>query len=157
MFNRKIWAVGAVGAFALVFTASNEGTEYRAYPDQGGVWTICEGHTRGVQKGDTATPAQCKAFLAEDMHEAAVYVDLHVTVPLNECQRAALQDFTFNVGTPAFGRSTMLRKLNAGNYQGAQSEFLKWDIVAGKHNRGVYNRRLREQAVFNMEASRCGG
>lgn len=155
MFNRKIVAVGAVGAVALAFTAHNEGTRYRAYPDQGGVWTICEGHTRGVKPGATATREQCDAFLAEDMREAAVYVDLHVTVPLGACQRAALQDFVFNVGSPAFGRSTMLRKLNARDYYGAQLEFPRWDIVSGEHNQGVYNRRLREQALFNMDGKRC--
>lgn len=144
----------AVSALCVLFVSTNEGTVYQAYPDQGGVWTICEGHTDPtIHKGQVASRAQCDAYLTQDLQTAAKTVDTAVVVPLNDPQRTALIDFTFNVGVKAFTHSTMLRKLNTGCYACVATELPKWDIVAGKHNPGVKSRRLREAALFNRKVT----
>lgn len=147
-------AAGAVSALCVLFVSTNEGTVYHAYPDQGGVWTICEGHTDpSIHKGQVATRAQCDTYLTADLASAAVTVDTAVTIPLNDYQRTALVDFTFNLGSSAFTHSTLLRKLNAGCYSCVATELPKWDVVAGKHNPGVRGRRLREAALFNRKVA----
>jgi lysozyme len=152
--KRIIGGAVIISALTIWFVTNNEGTVYKAYPDQGGVWTICVGHTGPtIRPGQRATQAECDEYLRQDLQKAADAVDTLVKVSLNDNQRTALIDFTFNVGTKAFAKSTLLRKLNAGCYECVGPELLKWIIVAGKPNKGVYNRRVRTAALFNRKVS----
>lgn len=120
------------------------------------VWTIGWGHTKGVRMGQHATLAQCEQWLLEDCAEAERGVNLLVKVPLTQNQFDALVSFAFNVGTDidddtiaeGLGDSTLLRKLNAGDYAGAAKEFPKWNKSKGRVLNGLVLRRQDEQALF---------
>jgi lysozyme len=134
-------------------TQSFEQCRLSAYPDSKGVPTIGWGHTRGVKLGDTCTQAQADAWLLEDVQTAVAAVNRLVTVSLSQHQFDALVDFTFNAGQGNFASSTMLRKLNAGDMQGAEEEFAKWDMCGGAHLAGLARRRAAEAAEFEDEGT----
>ena len=69
-------------------------------------------------------------------------------VPLNENQIDALTSFVYNVGQNAFANSTLLRKLNDGDFNGAADEFMKWIHAGGKVVQGLVNRRATEKELF---------
>jgi lysozyme len=137
-------ATGAIG-IAVLFTPHEEGTSHRAYPDpatHGAPWTICEGHTRGVHAGDTATDAQCAAYLAQDMQIAARTVARCIHVPLNVNQAAALYDATFNLGPQVVCGSSVQRAANEGNYPGMCANLARFILGAGHLMPGLVNRRV---------------
>lgn len=125
-----------------------EGLYLEAYLCPANVWTIGYGHTKNVTPGMKITEAGAEALLRQDMEWVENAVHSKVKVPLTQNQYDALCSFVFNVGAGAFGRSTMLRKLNAGDYEGAANEFPRWNKAAGKTLRGLTNRRLDEQKLF---------
>lgn len=131
-------------------TMRSEGKVNTAYADPAHGWavpTICYGRTRGVKRGQTATDAQCLAYLREDLQEAADGV-LRVTgVPLTQGELDAYTDFVYNVGIGAYQRSTLLRKLRAGDRVGACNELSKWDYANGKKLRGLTIRREAERKI----------
>lgn len=134
----------------LEFIQDVEGCKLFAYLDTGGVWTIGVGHTGPeVVKGLSCTMEQAMKWLAEDSTEAQEAVNKLVKVPLTQNQFDALVSFVFNVGVNAFAKSTMLRKLNLGDYAGASKEFPRWNKDNGKEILGLTKRRLLEQGVFN--------
>lgn len=125
-----------------------EGRKLSAYQDGGGVWTIGVGHTRGVTRGQVATEAQVDAWFAQDIASTVAGVRAAVKTPLNQNQFDALVSLAFNIGVGAFTESTLLRKLNAGDYQGAQLQFLRWNMDNGKFVQGLANRRRAEADLF---------
>ena len=126
-----------------------EGCELEAYQDGGGVWTIGYGHTEGVSEGDVWTQEQADAALPEDAKEiAADPVNSLVAVPLSQNQFDSLGDFTYNLGQGNLSESTLLAKLNAGDYAGAQAEFPRWNQIAGQPSQGLTNRRNAEANLF---------
>ncbi len=127
---------------------SSEGVRLKAYQDGGGVWTIGWGHTKGVSRGQVITREQAEQFLREDLAWAQRAVETSVKVPLSDNQFAALVSFTFNVGEGAFKKSTLLKKLNKGDYNSVPKELMKWCNDNGKRVQGLYNRRMREGALF---------
>ncbi|GAB4059188.1 lysozyme [Uliginosibacterium sediminicola] len=106
---------GGASAGAIYFARSMEGSELKAYPDPGMGWelpTICVGHTRGVRRGDTATPEQCDAYLKADLEEAAKPLANCIRRPLARDEFEALVDFNFNTGAAC--RSAPVAAINAG-------------------------------------------
>ena len=142
--SRRINDVG----FELLTTV--EGCRLDAYDDGVGVWTIGYGHTKGIREGMTITQAQAEQFLQEDLEIFETYVEDAVQVDVNEDQFSALVCFCFNVGpgSEGFGGSTLLRKLNAGDHQGAAEQFPVWNKGGGEPMLGLTRRRLAEQALF---------
>jgi lysozyme len=131
-----------------------EGLSLTAYRDTGGVVTICYGHTAGVKMGDVATRSQCMGWLWDDLQNAIRTVDRHVKVDVGWLCRVSLVDFVFNVGSPNFVHSTLLRRFNAGDRLGAPDEFLRWMYVGGKDCRdpanncsGIVTRRQVEREL----------
>ncbi|MFN6817548.1 glycoside hydrolase family protein, partial [Proteus mirabilis] len=74
-------------------------------------------------------------------------VDILVKVPFDDKTKASLYSFTFNVGTSAFARSTLLKKLNAGDQYGACEEMKRWVYAGGSVWRGLVSRRDAESAL----------
>jgi lysozyme len=148
--------VAGIAALALTIAGGTvtrfEGTRYSAYADAAGVWTICEGHTQGVKPGDTATPEQCTDYRNADLLVASDGVDSCVHVPLSVGERAAFVDFAFNVGVPAFCRSTLTRKLNSGDHAGACQELMRWTYAGGKQLPGLIARRDAERQLCKGQA-----
>ena len=94
-----------------------EGLRLTAYKDSGGVLTIGYGHTGpDVKAGMTITEAQAEMLLMRDLSRFEQSVERSVKVPLTDNQFGALVSFAYNVGTEAFERSTLLKKLNEGDY-----------------------------------------
>ena len=133
-------SLGMAGALVTWF----EGRSLVAYLDPVGIPTLCEGITRGVSLGDVATPVQCNQLLEQELNSALAAVDRQVRVPLPETRRAALGSFVYNVGESQFARSTLLRKLNDGNAQGACTELSRWVYAGGKPLAGLVKRRAAE-------------
>lgn len=117
-------------------------------PTPNDVWTIGWGHTKGVKKGDTITVEEAKDFLREDIAWAEAAVNDLVKVKLNQNQFDALVSFVFNVGTTNFKKSTLLKKLNAGDYNGAAEQFPRWNKQKGKVLNGLVKRRADEMQYF---------
>jgi lysozyme len=138
----------------LDFIKKHEGFRSKAYPDPGSrdgkPWTIGYGHTRNVHKGMVITKTQASSFLRTDLRTAEKAVNGAVKVGINQNQFDALVSFTFNVGTGAFKRSTLLKRLNAKNYTGAAEQFARWNKNDGRVMKGLVKRRKAEAALFNL-------
>ena len=130
-----------------------EGKRLVAYDDGVGVWTIGFGTTvypNGVKvkKGDICTEAQAKEFMKHDLIQFKHTVNESVKVPLNQNQFDALVSLAYNIGSSAFKSSTLVKKLNTGDYQGAADQFDVWINAGGKRMQGLVNRRDREKLLF---------
>lgn len=125
-----------------------EGVRLQAYQDSVGVWTIGVGHTRTAVPGMMISEAKAEELLREDLEQAEKDVERLVTVPLDQHQFDALVSFVFNLGAGNFASSTLLKKLNARDFAGASSEFLRWDMAGGKKLRGLKARREAERRLF---------
>ena len=130
-----------------------EGLRLDAYLDVAGILTIGYGHTGAdVKSGMKISQAEADALLHKDMRWAIDAVTKSVTVPIDEYQQAALISLTFNIGASAFKSSTLLRKLNAGDIEGAANEFGRWNkaTVGGKKTviKGLTRRRESERKLF---------
>lgn len=125
-----------------------EGVRLKAYDDGVGVMTIGVGHINGVQGGDIITEDQADDYLRDDLGTAESAVSRLVKVPLNQCQFDALVSFTFNLGAGALASSTLLKKLNAGDYGASGDEFLRWNRAGGRIMAGLTKRRMAERMLF---------
>lgn len=133
-----------------------EGLKLTAYPDpgsrDGNPYTVGFGHTSDgfmkVYRGLSITVAQAEAALEYDLNETAAKVDELVKVELSDNQFGALVSFAFNVGTTAFAKSTLLRKLNKGDYAAVPAELARWTFNDGKPMKGLVNRRAAEAGLW---------
>lgn len=130
-----------------------EGKRFVAYDDGVGIWTIGFGTTvypNGirVRKGDTCTEAQAKVYMQNDLKKFEYTVNSAVNIPLNQNQYDALVSLTYNIGATAFSKSTLVKKLNAGDIRGAADQFDVWINAGGKRMQGLVNRRSKEKLLF---------
>jgi len=156
--RKKLFSVAGAGALAIatVFLGGKDGVEgrkYVPYYDVAGVPTVCDGHTGAdIIRGKRYTDRECDQLLWKDLQPAKRTVDKLVKVPLNEYQRAALYSFVFNVGSDAFSKSTLLRKLNNGDQNGACDEMRRWVYAGGMKWKGLQNRREMERSMCLAES-----
>ena len=94
------------------------------------------------------TLAQCDAAFLKDMREFESHVKRLVKVPLTQWQYDALVSFTYNAGAGALAKSTLLKKVNAKNWDAAALEFHKWCKSNGKVLAGLVRRRASEALLF---------
>lgn len=139
------------------FIGLHEGLRLAAYRDAVGVWTIGYGHTAmagppAPAAGMTITREEADAILARDLKRFEDGVSRLVAVPLAQHEFDALVSFAFNVGEGNLSRSTLLRKLNAGDRAGAAAEFGKWNKAGGRVLPGLTRRRAEERAMFAERA-----
>ena len=130
-----------------------EGKRLVAYDDGVGVWTIGFGTIKypdgtRVKKGDTCTLDQAKEYMRHDLIEFEHTVNNSVKVSLNQNQFDALVSLSYNIGSSAFKSSTLVKKLNTGDYQGAADQFNVWINAGGKRMQGLVNRRDKEKLLF---------
>lgn len=130
-----------------------EGQRLTAYKCPAGIWTIGYGHTSAagapdVQPGMTITYQEANAILVRDLGKYEDAVDRLVKVPLTQNQFDALVSFTYNVGEGALAKSTLLKKLNAGQYDAVPAELMKWTKGGGKELPGLVRRRRAECAMW---------
>ena len=136
----------------LHLTEEFEGLRLTAYPDPGtggNPWTIGYGHTGSdVHPGLTITKEQAEELLMKDIQKAVADVNSKVTTDLTQDEFDAIVDFVFNVGAGNFNNSTLLKKINANDMEGAANEFDKWNLAAGKVMAGLVRRRHAETMLF---------
>lgn len=126
-----------------------EGLRLEAYLCPAGVWTIGYGHTgTDVWPGLVITEKWAESLLERDLRTFEAYVSGYVKVDLTQDQFDALVSFVYNIGAEAFKNSTMLKKLNAGDYEGAAKEFPRWNKSKGKVLPGLVKRREAERKLF---------
>lgn len=141
-----------INAAGLALVKKWEGRKLLAYYDTGGVLTIGYGSTgKHVKPGMRISEAQAEKLLMDDLDRFEKRVDSLVKVPLSDNQFAALVSFDFNTG--AIHKSTLLKKLNAGNYAAVPSELMKWVNDNGKRIPGLVNRRKAEVALWHSKAA----
>lgn len=115
-----------------------------------GTLTIGVGHTGpDVFPGQTITREESRAIFRKDLQRFTNAVDRLVKVQLKDNQFAALVSFAFNVGVGAFQKSTLLRRLNAGDYDAVPSELKKYTRSKGKVMQGLVNRRAAEAGLWS--------
>lgn len=143
-------AKGAWLAIALTVVAGFEGLYTHAYKDSVGVTTICYGVTnydRPVKMGDTKTVAQCKEMLSEDLPRYKKMVDRVIHVPMPPHRTAAMVSFVYNVGEGNLKKSSVARKINAGDWRGGCEALMLWNKAGGRVLKGLTNRREAERKM----------
>ncbi|WP_165464514.1 lysozyme [Enterobacter cloacae] len=130
-----------------------EGCRLTAYQDSVGVWTIGYGWTQPVDGKPIRAGMTIKQETAERLLKTGLVsyesdVSRLVKVRLKQGEFDALVSFTYNLGARSLSTSTLLRKLNAGDYAGAADEFLRWNKAGGKVLNGLTRRREAERALF---------
>lgn len=144
--NKKRVAVATLAAstIALSTIALHEGFRGKAYRDPVGIPTIGYGETKGVKMGDTITQKEALERLRTSADEHGKGMAACIKVPISQSEYDAYLSFTYNVGVGAFCKSTLNKKLNAGDYEGACTELLKWNRAGGMVLPGLTKRREEE-------------
>ena len=128
-----------------------EGCKLIAYKCSAGVWTIGYGHTTGVKEGDVCTQEEAEKLLRGDIFKFEEYVQDSVKVDLDQSQFDALVAWTFNLGPGNLRSSTMLKKLNNGEYESVPFEMRRWNKAGGKTLDGLIRRRQAESLLFESK------
>jgi lysozyme len=118
-------------------TKKEEGVRRIPYDDIKKVKTVCVGSTKNVENRPY-TMKECNDRLRTDLYEHGTGMLKCVKVPLSMTEYEAYLDFTFNVGTGAFCKSTMVKLLNEGKYPEACAQILRWvkqPELAGRRKR----------------------
>lgn len=140
----------AIGDAGLALIKEFEGLSLKAYPDPatgGEPITIGYGHTGGVKLGDEISESKAAQLLFADTKRFSDEVAAKAPVATQN-QFDAMVSLAYNVGVANFGSSTLLKKHNAGDYTGAQNEFVRWNRAAGKVMAGLTRRREAEAALY---------
>jgi lysozyme len=141
--------VPTINQAGLTLIKTYEGCRLEAYQDPGGVWTIGYGHTgNDVHEGMVITQDLADAMLDNDLLDFEACVNNDVERDLTPNQFAACVSLAYNIGCPAFSNSTVLRKINAGNFPAAADAFSLWVHVDGTILPGLVARRKAEAALF---------
>lgn len=146
----------AINAETLAHIKQWEGFRKNAYPDPGSAngkpVTIGYGQTRRngrpIQLGETITEAEAITWLQTELARVGEVVERAVKVPLTDNQFGALVSFTYNVGDNAFKQSTLLKKLNGGDYASVPAQMARWNKNDGKVMPGLVNRRAAEAGLW---------
>jgi len=130
---------------------SAEGLRLHAYLD-GSTWTIGWGTTKinghPVTEGLTITREQAAEYFNHDIAIFEREVCDLVKVPLTNNQFSAIISLYYNIGGNLFRTSTLLKKLNKGDYAGAANEFGRWIHSGGQVLPGLVVRRKKEKELF---------
>ena len=137
------------GVSLIAMIGSFEGLRTEAYLDAVGVPTICYGSTKNVQIGQKVDKAYCDSLLKHETGHFGRQVLALVKVPINQNQYDALVSFAYNVGIGNFANSTLLKKLNLGEYDAAAKEFDRWVFAKGRKLPGLVKRRAAERELFS--------
>lgn len=131
---------------------TEEGEKLTGYKDSRGIPTVGVGHTglvdgNPVSVGMVITKEKSSELLRSDLKWVERAINTKVKAQINQNQYDALCSLVFNIGESAFSNSTVLRKLNLGDFIGAADAFLMWK-KSGKDLNILLPRRQRERALF---------
>lgn len=146
----SVMATSPTGRAAI---SQREGNVLTAYRDSVGILTIGVGHTSAagaptVTPGMVITAKQSDEILSRDLAKFEAAVSGAVKVPLEQNEFDALVSLAFNIGGGAFAKSTLVKKLNAGDRVGAADQFLVWNKAGGRVIKGLTTRRQAERKQF---------
>ena len=145
MFKRQDIAAITLSATALVAIALHEGYRENAYiPLAGDIPTIGFGTTSGVKLGDRTSPEKALQVALRDIQKFEGALKQCVKVPLTQGEYDVYISLSYNIGSSSFCRSTLVKKLNGQDYEGACKEILRWDQFQGKRLPGLTKRRQEE-------------
>jgi lysozyme len=145
MFKRQDIAAITLSATALVAIALHEGYRENAYiPMAGDIPTIGFGTTSGVKLGDRTSPEKALQVALRDIQKFEGALKQCVKVPLTQGEYDVYISLSYNIGSSSFCRSTLVKKLNGQDYEGACKEILRWDQFQGKRLPGLTKRRQEE-------------
>jgi lysozyme len=127
---------------------TREGERLKAYRDSVGIWTIGVGHTSmagppKVTPGLTITKKQSDEILGRDLAKFENAVNNAVLVPVSQDMFDAMVSLAFNIGETGFKRSTIVKRLNKGDFEGAAEAFKMWNKPPE-----IMGRRLSEYKQF---------
>ena len=125
-----------------------EGCELEAYKCAAGVWTIGYGSTKGVKEGDSIIQEEADKLLLHEMEEYEGYINDMVNVNLEQNQFDAMVSWVFNLGPANLKASTLLKVLNAKDYEGVPAQIKRWNKAGGKVLQGLIRRREAESLLF---------
>lgn len=132
-----------------------EGLRLKTYTCVGGKLTIGYGHTKGVAIGQVITKEEADKLFLQDIEYFEKEVNSLVQVSITQNQFNALVSFAFNCGITALKDSTLLKMLNAKDYNGAAKQFLRWNKITQNGKlvpcEGLTNRRKAEMEMFKNE------
>lgn len=135
---------------ATVPTIQNlEGIKNTPYKDIGGVLTVCSGHTGvDVVAKKVYTNAECADLTESDVQKAASGVlKTSPQMIYHPLQLAAAISFSYNVGIGDYGKSSVSRYFNQGQFALGCAELLKYVYAGGKYSPGLFNRRKQEYLI----------
>jgi lysozyme len=138
----------------LALVKEFEGLRLDAYKDPVGIWTIGYGTTAAAgvgiapKAGMRITEAEAGRYLEKALTKFWAMIEPGITRKPNEYQADAMLSLAYNIGPGAFKKSTLLRKWNAGDIDGAAEQFLVWNKAGGKVLTGLKRRREAERALF---------
>lgn len=148
---RGLIAALTLSAAAFVGLLGYEGyCETACVPIPGDVPTIGFGTTGGVRLGDRTTPVQAVRRALADIDQFESAVKKCVKVPLKQTEYDAYIQLSYNIGSTAFCNSTLVKKLNAGDYAGACAQISRWNRAQGKEVRGLTLRRAEERKTCEL-------
>jgi len=164
--NKKASGGNAIVPEALDLVKTFESFKPTSYYDidnkkKRGTLTVGYGFTKHdipeIREGYSIDKATAEKMLPDLIkNKYATAVKEKVKVPLNDQQYSALSSFAYNVGPTNFSSSTLLKKLNSGDYEGAANEFKRWNKADGQTLEGLTRRRAAEEALFKGDVMGLG-
>ena len=146
--NRVALASLALSGAALVGIATHEGFVGHTYIDAVGIPTIGFGTTKDVKPNQTITPERALIRLLQDANVMEKQLKQCIgDVPMHQHEWDAIVSWTYNVGTGAACKSTLVKKLKADDYSGACNELSRWTYAGGKQLPGLVKRREHERQM----------
>ena len=123
-----------------------EGLRLERYRDAVGLWTIGYGHL--ILKEEMEKLTKITTGEAKDLKRTEDGVKKLLNNASTQNQFDALVSFAFNLGVGNLKKSTLLKKFNAGDIQGAALQFKSWNKAGGKVLTGLTRRREAEMKLF---------
>ena len=127
-----------------------EGCRLEAYRCPAGIITIGWGNTHDVRTGDVWTQEKADSELTRMVKDHLQ--DAIEASPILESQSpercAAIADFIYNLGIGNYNKSTLKKRVDAGDWQAAQTEIIRWNKAGGKELKGLTKRRAREAELL---------
>lgn len=146
---KKAGKFTVIGFAAIALVGGYEGLRTKAYRDVVGIPTVCFGETRGVKMGDEYTVEQCKVMLGDALIEFEKEFTSCIKNPdaIPDKSYMAFLSLSYNIGTDAFCKSTVKKKINENKLVEACNAITMWDKAKGKVIKGLTKRRAEEKAL----------
>lgn len=139
-----------IGQAGIDLIKSYEKCVLKAYlPTPDDVWTCGWGSTKDVTEDTVWTQEEANARFMQDIAWVEACINKAVKAEINQNEYDALCSLCFNIGCAAFSSSTLVKRLNGADYEGAAKQFARWSKQAGKELAGLTRRRAEEAALFD--------